>query len=35
MEEMMLIKFFGQDYVKYKSEVGTGLPFVYGYKLDT
>jgi hypothetical protein len=27
-EEKALIKFFGDDYVKYRSEVGTKIPFI-------
>lgn len=31
-EEVILLKFFGEDYVKYQEKVGTGLPFISGYK---
>lgn len=34
VEEMTLINFFGKDYVDYQKEVGTGLPFISGYKFD-
>jgi protein-S-isoprenylcysteine O-methyltransferase len=27
-EEKALIKFFGDDYVKYRSDVGTKIPFI-------
>lgn len=27
-EEKFLIKFFGNDYVQYRKDVGTGLPFM-------
>ena len=30
-EEELLIHFFGQEYLDYKSRVGTGLPFIRGY----
>ena len=33
-EEIGLINFFGEDYVKYKQSVGTGIPFVSGYPID-
>ncbi|XP_072758595.1 protein-S-isoprenylcysteine O-methyltransferase [Anoplolepis gracilipes] len=33
-EEITLIKFFGEDYVKYQEKVGTGLPFISGYKTN-
>lgn len=31
-EEQNLVHFFGQDYINYQKEVGTGLPFISGYK---
>ncbi|OAD52337.1 Protein-S-isoprenylcysteine O-methyltransferase, partial [Eufriesea mexicana] len=34
IEEITLLNFFGYDYVKYQKEVGTGLPFISGYKLN-
>ncbi|XP_046613277.1 protein-S-isoprenylcysteine O-methyltransferase isoform X1 [Neodiprion virginianus] len=34
LEEMTLINFFGQDYVDYQKQVGTGLPLISGYKFD-
>lgn len=34
LEEMTLINFFGKDYISYQQEVGTGLPFISGYKFD-
>jgi len=33
VEEQNLLYFFGQDYRKYQSEVGTGIPFIAGYTL--
>ncbi|CAM1154248.1 ICMT (predicted) [Pycnogonum litorale] len=33
-EEITLLNFFGEDYVRYQRLVGTGLPFISGYKLD-
>lgn len=27
-EEILLVKFFGDDYVKYRKRTGTGLPFI-------
>ncbi|XP_063983742.1 protein-S-isoprenylcysteine O-methyltransferase [Diachasmimorpha longicaudata] len=35
LEEITLLNFFGDDYVNYQKEVGTGLPFISGYKIDT
>ncbi|KAH0549348.1 protein-S-isoprenylcysteine O-methyltransferase [Cotesia glomerata] len=35
LEEITLLRFFGEDYVKYQENVGTGLPFISGYKLNT
>ncbi|XP_071481180.1 protein-S-isoprenylcysteine O-methyltransferase-like [Diadema antillarum] len=32
-EEITLVAFFGQRYVEYQQRVGTGLPFIKGYKL--
>ncbi|KZC14593.1 PREDICTED: protein-S-isoprenylcysteine O-methyltransferase [Dufourea novaeangliae] len=34
IEEITLLNFFGQDYVEYQKRVGTGLPFIPGYKLN-
>ncbi|KOC61662.1 Protein-S-isoprenylcysteine O-methyltransferase [Habropoda laboriosa] len=34
IEEITLLNFFGQDYVEYQKKIGTGLPFISGYKLD-
>ena len=31
-EEQLLIHFFGDDYTQYKERVGTGIPFMQGYK---
>ena len=31
-EEQLLMHFFGDDYVCYKEKVGTGIPFLQGYK---
>lgn len=33
IEEIMLLNFFGQQYCVYQQKVGTGLPFIAGYKL--
>ncbi|KAG1661242.1 Protein-S-isoprenylcysteine O-methyltransferase [Nymphon striatum] len=30
-EEITLLNFFGQDYVNYQRNVGTGIPFINGY----
>lgn len=35
LEEITLLRFFGEDYIKYQENVGTGLPFISGYKLNT
>ena len=32
-EEVMLINFFGDDYITYQDQVGTGLPFISGYRV--
>ncbi|XP_051163391.1 protein-S-isoprenylcysteine O-methyltransferase [Leptopilina boulardi] len=34
IEEIMLLNFFGEEYIEYQNEVGTGLPFISGYKID-
>ncbi|XP_076237243.1 isoprenylcysteine carboxylmethyltransferase ste14 [Calliopsis andreniformis] len=34
IEEITLLNFFGQDYINYQKEVGTGLPFISGYKVN-
>lgn len=34
MEEITLLNFFGEDYVKYQEKVCTGLPFISGYKIN-
>ncbi len=31
-EEILLINFFGEDYVQYQRRVPTGLPFIVGFK---
>jgi len=33
-EEITLLNFFGEDYVRYQKKVGTGLPFIKGYRLE-
>ncbi|EDO47903.1 predicted protein [Nematostella vectensis] len=33
-EEILLLQFFEQEYVKYQKKVGTGLPFIKGCILD-
>ena len=30
----MLLNFFGDDYVAYQKRVGTGLPFIDGYRVS-
>lgn len=35
IEEITLLSFFEEDYVKYQEEVGTGLPFISGYKISS
>ena len=34
-EEISLITFFGEDYVEYKKKVGSGIPFISGFPLDS
>lgn len=34
IEEITLLNFFGEAYVEYQKKVGTGLPFISGYKID-
>ncbi|KAJ9577359.1 hypothetical protein L9F63_006039 [Diploptera punctata] len=33
LEEYSLLHFFGDDYFQYQKRVGTGLPFIHGFKL--
>lgn len=33
-EEITLLNFFGEDYLEYQKRVGTGLPFISGYKVN-
>lgn len=33
IEEISLLNFFGQQYCDYQQKVGTGLPFIQGYKI--
>jgi protein-S-isoprenylcysteine O-methyltransferase len=33
IEESMLLNFFGQHYCDYQQQVGTGIPFIEGYKI--
>nr|5VG9_A Chain A, Protein-S-isoprenylcysteine O-methyltransferase [Tribolium castaneum] len=33
IEESMLLSFFGQQYCDYQQQVGTGIPFIEGYKI--
>lgn len=33
IEEITLLNFFGQQYCDYQQKVGTGLPFIKGYKI--
>jgi protein-S-isoprenylcysteine O-methyltransferase len=33
-EELMLLNFFGEEYIDYQLKVGTGLPFIEGYKME-
>lgn len=35
IEEITLLNFFGEDYVEYQERVGTGLPFISGYKINS
>ena len=32
-EEIALLNFFGEKYIRYQQEVGTGLPFIKGWLL--
>jgi len=32
-EEITLINFFGEQYVSYQKEVGTGIPFISGFRV--
>nr|CAD7447197.1 unnamed protein product [Timema bartmani]CAD7460502.1 unnamed protein product [Timema tahoe] len=34
IEEITLLKFFGEDYYRYQQQVGTGLPFIRGYEIN-
>ncbi|XP_033223943.1 protein-S-isoprenylcysteine O-methyltransferase [Belonocnema kinseyi] len=34
VEEVTLLSFFGEEYIEYQNKVGTGLPFISGYKID-
>lgn len=34
IEEITLLNFFGQDYCDYQAKVGTGLPFIDGYRIQ-
>lgn len=33
-EEESLVLFFGEDYIKFKERVGSGIPFISGYPMD-
>uniref|UniRef100_T1IQK6 Protein-S-isoprenylcysteine O-methyltransferase n=1 Tax=Strigamia maritima TaxID=126957 RepID=T1IQK6_STRMM len=33
-EELILLNFFGKDYVKYQKKVPTGLPFISGFRVE-
>nr|XP_034185311.1 protein-S-isoprenylcysteine O-methyltransferase [Osmia lignaria] len=33
-EEITLLNFFGEEYIEYQKRVGTGLPFISGYKVN-
>ncbi|XP_056648884.1 protein-S-isoprenylcysteine O-methyltransferase [Diorhabda sublineata] len=33
IEEITLLNFFGQNYCDYQEKVGTGIPFIQGYKI--
>ncbi|KAF7988115.1 hypothetical protein HCN44_007609 [Aphidius gifuensis] len=35
LEEITLLNFFDDQYVNYQKQVGTGLPFISGYRIDT
>ena len=32
-EEVTLLNFFGEHYLDYQKRVGTGLPFINGYRM--
>ena len=34
VEEIALLNFFGEDYLDYQKKVGTGLPFIKGYRME-
>ena len=34
-EERLLVQFFRQDYIQYKKQVGTGIPFNAGYPIES
>lgn len=33
-EEVALLNFFGEEYLDYQKRVGTGLPFISGYRAE-
>ena len=33
-EEISLLNFFGEEYLEYKKKVGTGIPFIKGYRME-
>ena len=33
-EEITLVYFFGEDYIHYQKQVGTGLPFIKGFEFS-
>jgi protein-S-isoprenylcysteine O-methyltransferase len=35
MEEIALLNFFGDEYLKYQQQTKTGLPFIDGYAINT
>lgn len=35
IEEITLLNFFGEDYQEYQERVGTGLPFISGYNINS
>lgn len=35
IEEITLLNFFGEDYQEYQEKVGTGLPFISGYNINS
>ncbi|XP_050085536.1 protein-S-isoprenylcysteine O-methyltransferase [Anopheles aquasalis] len=34
MEEITLLNFFGEEYIKYQERVPTGLPYIHGFRVE-